>query len=228
MTRNWYYGKQADIVNASAEFSSLITATPTAYGLVAGQATAFAALNSALQTSYAAAISNTTRSPVTVQANRLAIRNVQHSASLLAKVIYATSTVTDAQLLALGLLPRRAPLPRPVPDVAPVLELVAVMGRTAKIRYHNSEAETSRGKAKGTVGVALYSHVGALAPADPSAYKFEGLATRSVTEIIFPDTVASGAKVWISGQWVSARGQTSIGSAPITFNLPGGDISAAA
>lgn len=228
MARNFYYGKQADIVNGSNVFSGLITSSPTSYGLVAGQATSYAALNTTLQSCWATSSNRTTRTPVAVQATRVAVKNVQHSAALLAKIIYATPSVTDGQLTGLGLLPRRNPQPRPVPTVAPSLELVSVMGRTAKVRYHNSEAETSRGRAKGTVGVALYSYVGALAPADPAAYKFEGLATRAVTEIVFADSVPAGAKVWISGQWISARGQTSVGSAPITFNLPGGDIAAAA
>ena len=228
MPRNFYYGKQADIVTGSNTFGTLISSTPTVFGLVAAQAISYASFNAALQTSYAAAISNTTRSPTTIQAKDIAVRNVQREAALLAKIVYATSSVTDVQLLALGLLPRRSPLPRPVPEVAPMLELVSVSGRVAKVRFHNTEAETSRGKAPGTVGVALYSYVGPLAPADPAAYKFEGLATRAVTEIVFPNAVVSGAKVWISGQWISARGQTSIGSAPITFNLPGGDLAAAA
>ncbi len=50
------------------------------------------------------------------------------------------------------------------------------------------------------------SFVGADAPTDPRVYHYEGMATRSTTQVLFPDTVASGATVWLSAQWVSARG----------------------
>lgn len=227
MSRNFYFGKAANIVNGSANFGTLISATPTAYGLTAGQATAFAALNTALQSAYATAIEPTTRSPVAIQAKNLAIRNMRNSAKLLAKIAYATSTVTDAQLVALGLLPRTSPSPRPIPTEAPILEVVSVSGRLVTIRIHDAASE-SRRKAPGAVGANIFSYVGAAAPADPGAYRYEGMATRSTMELLFPNSVASGATVWLSAQWITARGQTSVGSSPMSFTLQGGAVVAAA
>ncbi len=74
----------------------------------------------------------------------------------------------------------------------------------------------------------IYTFVGPEAPTDPRQYHFEGPTTRPTTQIIFPNTVPSGATVWVSAQWVSARGQLSIGSVPISFALQGGAIPAAA
>jgi hypothetical protein len=40
--------------------------------------------------------------------------------------------------------------------------------------------------------------------------------------------VPSGATIWLSAQWVSARSQLSPGSTPISFTLQGGALPAAA
>ena len=119
MDRNFYTRPEAGVVSGSANFATLISATPTAYGLVAAQATAYAALNTALQTAYATATEPTTRTPVSIQAKDLALKNVKASAKNLSQMVRATTTVTDAQLVALGLTPRTKPAPRPLTTVAP-------------------------------------------------------------------------------------------------------------
>jgi hypothetical protein len=227
MGQNFYHGKDADIVAGSANFAALISAGPTTYGLVAAQSTAFGLLNTALQDAYTTAITPETRTPVAIAAKNIALKNVRESAKHLANQIAGTASVTNAQLVSLGLLPRTIPTPRPVPSTPPVLEVVSCSGRLVKVRIHDATSE-SRGKPFGAIGANIYSYVGASAPAEPSAYHFEGMGTRPVTDIIFPNSVASGATVWLSAQWVSARGQLSVGSTPISFTLQGGLIPAAA
>ena len=70
--------------------------------------------------------------------------------------------------------------------------------------------------------------VGAEAPSDPRAYHFEGMTTRTIAQVLFPNTVASGATVWLSACWVSARGQIGIACAPVSFTLQGGAVMPAA
>src|SRR5256885_223423 len=99
MPSNFYSGKDADIVAGSANFSTLITATATAFGLTAAQATSYGTLNTALQTAWTAASTPSTRTSVTIHNKDLAIRNMRALAIPLAKIIYATATVTDGQLV---------------------------------------------------------------------------------------------------------------------------------
>jgi len=54
------------------------------------------------------------------------------------------------------------------------------------------------------------------------------VTTRHTRELLFPNTVPSGATVWLSAQWVGSRGQTSVGSTPVAFTIQGGAIPAAA
>jgi hypothetical protein len=228
VNKNFYFGKQANIVVGSANFAALISASPVSFGLSAAQATAFGVVDTALQSAYIAAVTPETRTSVTIQAKDRAIHNMRAQAITLAKLIYGTATVTDSQLVSLGLLPRTVPTPRRVPGAAPVMEFISCNGRVATVGIHGAPPDSSRGKPFGAIGADVYSFVGAEAPTDPTAFHHEGMATRSKFQITFPNTVASGATVWLSAVWVSARGQRSLGSTPISFTLQGGLVPVAA
>jgi hypothetical protein len=225
--RNFYNGKAADVVAGAANFAALIATDFASYGLTTGQATAFGALNTSLQGAYSAAVDPSTRTPVTVAAKNQSLKNMRANAILLSKIIYATPTVSDAQLVGLGLLPRSTRTPIPAPTTAPVVEVGVVAGRLVNVRLHPSDSER-RGMEIGAKGANVYSFVGPTPPADPRDYHFEGMTTRTITQVLFPNTVASGATVWLSACWVSARGQTGPASAPVAFTLQGGPVLPAA
>src|SRR5689334_20139871 len=115
MAGNFYVGADARILTGSANFSTLITGAPTTYGLVAAQATAYAALNTAYAAAYDAAKDPGTRTTVTVAAKDQARRSLVASAKQLAAIVRSTASVTDSQLLELGLSRRSAPTPIPPP-----------------------------------------------------------------------------------------------------------------
>lgn len=221
MSRNFYYQRAADAVTGSAAFKALITSAPTDYGLVAAQATAYGTVDSALQTAYTTAMEPSTRTKGTIAGKNAALRAMRASAINLAKIIYSTLTVTDQQLIDLGLLPRPTRTPVGPPNVAPVVEVGTVVGRLVDIRVHAQGTER-RGFPFGAKGANVYSFVGPTAPDDPRAYHFEGMTTRGITQIQFPNTVPGGATVWLSACWVSNRGATSPASAPMSFAIQGG------
>lgn len=221
MSRNFYDGRQADIVAGAANFAARIATGFASYGISSSQSTAFGALNTTLQADYTAAVDPSTRTRAAIATKNASIRSMRAMAINLAKIIYATATVTDAQLIDLGLRPRASRTPIPPPADAPVLEVGVVSGRLVNVRVHAAGSER-RGKPAGAVGANVYSYVGETAPADPRAWHFEGMTTRTIAQIVFPDTVASGATVWLSANWVSARGATSPACAPVQFTLQGG------
>jgi hypothetical protein len=222
MPENFYFGKEATVVTGSANFASVIATDFASLGLTSAQSTAFGTLNTALQAAYSAAIDPTTRTRVTIAQKNLALKNMRSSAILLSKIIYATSTVTDAQLIGLGLLPRSTRTPIPAPSTAPVVEVGVVSGRLVNLRLRSADFPDRRGMEPGAKGANLYSYVGATPPADARDYHFEGMTTRTIAQIVFPADVASGATVWLSARWVSARGQLGPASAPVRFTLQGG------
>jgi len=219
---------EGDLVTTSANFASLITATPTVFGLTAAQATAYGVVNTAYATAYAAAIDPSTRTPVTVSAKNTARKNLRNEAKLFAKIVEATLTVTDSQLLSLGLTPRTAPAPVPVPSDGPSLRVVSVSGFIVKIRLGDAASGSKRGKPPGVSGAAVFSHVGETAPLDIGAWQFEGNTGRVTVDVQFPNTIAAGAKVWITSFWFNGRKQSGPLCAPVSTNLQGGSVSMAA
>lgn len=225
--RNFYLGKDATIVTGSANFAAMLVADAVSLGLLPAQATAFGVVNTALQSAYSAAITPETRTPVAIEQKNLALKNMRASAIPLAKQIVGNPAVTDAQLIALGLLPRTVPTPIPPTMTAPEADVIDVNGRLVTVRVRQAGVE-SNARPIGSVGAYIYSYVGPTAPTDPSEYKFEGLSTRRTVEVLFPNDVPNGATAWIAAAWVSARGQRGYACTPVSVTIQGGPILAEA
>ena len=217
-SRSFLPDTDAALLAWSLNLSNLITATPTTYGLVAGDATAY----SALHTSYASALAACDpgqRSKSLVATKNAARAALKNSARLLAKRVEGTASVTDAQKIELGLNVRAMPSPIPAPSNPPALDIVSVTGRTVRVRLHDAADASRRGKPAGVAGATVFSYVGAAAPTDPAAWKFEGNTTRTTIDVVFPDTVAAGAVAWITAFWRNERDLSGPACAPISTNL---------
>lgn len=115
MARSFFTGKDSELYTGSNAFSTKITATPTAYGLVAAQATAYAAKNTAYAAAYVAATDPATRTKGTIAAKNAARAALRFIAADYASIIVGTATVTDEQKLDLGIRVRGTPGPVPPP-----------------------------------------------------------------------------------------------------------------
>lgn len=214
MSNGFLPDKDAALLAWGTNFSTLITATPTTYGLVAGQATSFAALLTSYSTALTACNPGV-RNKAAVLTKNTARAALKTSARLLARIVEGQATVTNAQKATLGLNVRATPTPIPPPAFAPQIDIVSVVGRTVKIRMHNTETSPKRGKPAGVKGAAVFSFVGATPPAELSGYKFEGNTTVTVVDIVFPDSVAAGATVWIIAMWFNERAQNGPAATPV-------------
>jgi len=214
-------------VTGSANFASRIATGFASFGLTSAQSTAFGVLNTALQAKYLLAVEPATRTPVTIEAKTIALKNMRTSAINLAKIIYSTATVDDSQLVELGLLPRSSRTPIPAPATAPVIDIVSAVGNTVRIRLHEAGESTKRGKPDGVDGAALYSFVGATPPDEESEWNFEGLTSKTVTSVTFPAAVTPGSQVWFTAFWFNNRKQNGPAATKVTTNLPGGAAMAA-
>jgi hypothetical protein len=227
MPKPFYRRTESDLATGAANLIAIVTPSVTSFGLTAGELTAYTTLSTNYSTALATATTPSTRTSVTIEAKNIAKKFLMDATINIARTITAVPTVTNAQLLSLGLLERIIPQPRPVPATPPVIEVISVSGRLVTVRIHDGATE-SRKKPFGAIGANVFSYVGTEAPTDPAVYHYEGMATRAKTQLMFPDSVASGATVWLSAQWVSARGQLGVGSTPISFTLQGGLIPVAA
>lgn len=123
MGKSFFMGTDAELYTGSANFSTKITATPTAYGLVAAQATAYATLNTNYASAYTASQAPSTRTKSAVASKNAAKILLKAMASDLAKIIEGTATVTDGQKLDLGISVRATPTPVGDPGTPEALDV---------------------------------------------------------------------------------------------------------
>jgi len=227
MARTFFPSSDAGLLAWSLNFNTLITATPTAYGLTAPLATAYGLLH----TAYAAALAAcdpAVRNKSAVATKNTARTNLKNEARLLANLVEGTASVTNAQKLSLGLNVKTTPTPIPAPSSSPDLDLVSTTGWTVKIRLHDATSSAKRGKPPGVNGASVFSYVGATPPADIGLWQFEGSTGKTTIDVAFPNTLAMGTKVWLTAFWFNNRKQSGPACTPVAATLYGGTVSLAA
>ncbi len=223
MPRNFYYRKQAEIVTGSANLAAKLVAEGAGLGVAPAQISAFGALDTSLQDAWSGYSDPDTRSRVSVEALRLAIKNMRDSAIALNMLIRQNPAVTDAQLISLGLLPRTTPAPIPPEMTPPVVEVVSVNGRLVTILVRQAGVD-GKARPNGSAGAQIFTFAGTSAPTNPDEYKFQGLSSKSKDTILFGNEIASGSTVWIAAAWVSRRGQRGFACTPVSVTIQGGPI----
>jgi len=226
MGQSFYYGSDAQLLSGAQAMSSQVTAAPTAFGLVAAQATALATATGNFASAYAAATSELTRTRGTVAAKNSARTALRTMIADFAKIIDGTATVTDQQRLNLGLSVRKPASPIPVPSAPPALEVKSRIGTTVFIKLHDGTGR--RAKPAGVQGARVYTFVGPVASTDPQSWIDEGQTTKSDVELNFPVTTAPGTIVWITAAYYNPRGQLGPACEPVRTNIAGGAMNMAA
>jgi hypothetical protein len=228
MPRDYIPSRESDFVTWSANFAAKIIVAPSTLGLVPAQAVGYGALNTAFAAAYATANDPATRSPSNIVAKNMAMEALKENARELARIIQAYPAITPEQISELGLTVRDSGgSPINPPADAPKMDIVSAVVRTVKIRLHDAANPTRRGKPEGVSGASIFSYVGATPPAEIAAWKFEGSTTRTVVDVEFDPSVASGATVWLTAFWFNPRSQSGPACAPVSTNLPGGAVMAA-
>jgi hypothetical protein len=224
--RNWYRKTQAEFVAASANFAAQLIAHGESLHISEDTVAAFVALNTTLQSAYIAAVTPETRTAIAVSAKNSAMADVRRMAMGLTKLLISDLTVSDDQLILMGLPPRISPTARPAEMTAPVVQIVGVKGRIVTARIRQQGADTSA-RPIGSVGALVFTFVGNEIPTDPNAYQVFGLATRGIIEIQFPNEVPSGANAFIAAAWLSQRGERGFACNPVPVTIQGGPVLAA-
>ena len=229
MPSNFPPRREANLVIWSGIFGSKITLSPGAVGLNAGQCTTYNGYQSAFVNAYTIAQADATRSPMNVSLKNQAKANLIRNIRLLAGIIQKFPGTTNPMRMDLGLPVRgTSPTPIPAPSGAPLVEVKSVSGRTARLRLIDGANPTRRGMPPGTAGASVYSFVGASAPSEVSAWKFEGNTGVTRLDVTFPSTVANGATVWFLACWFNPRKENGPLSDAVSANVPGGSVSMAA
>ena len=215
--------READLVNWSTNFNTKISATPTAFGLDAAQATAYAALHTAFRNAYTAANDPATRTPNAVQTKNDAkevLIDGPGGIRELVKVVQAYPALTNTQRVDLRItVPDAEPTPVPPPSEPPVLAVLSTLGRTVKLQLRDMADSEKRGRPEGVAGATILMFVGEDAPVDPTLWVFCLNTTRTVVDIDVPPSLAAGAKIWFTAFWRNRRDEAGPAAVPVSARI---------
>lgn len=197
----------ADFEAWAQNFSTKITATPTAYGLIAGQATTFAGLLVTYIAALASATNPGTRTSVTVAAKDTARANLQANARLLVNIVQGTSTVTPTQKTDLGITVRKTTrTPIPPPATRPLQTVVRSNGPVLDFRINDELTPDSRAFPFGAPLCQVFLKLGASPGTDITTYELLATVGRSVVALDVTD-VAEGAIMNFISRFINRRGE---------------------
>jgi hypothetical protein len=212
----------AAFANWIANFSALLTAAPTTYGLVAGDATIVAGVAGDFAVAYALSSVPATRTAPTIADTEAARNAAIATIRPYAVQISRNSGVLNSDKVAIGVnLPTNTRTPIPAPTVAPALALVAVLPGVATLGYRDSSTVVGKAKPFGAIGVEISVYSGVAAITDPDLASVESIRTKSPVQLALPNAMV-GKMVTVFARFVTRSGPQGIAqagpySAPLTF-----------
>jgi hypothetical protein len=187
-------------------FFTLINATPTNYGLIAGDATAIGTVNTNYQAAYLLATNPTTRTAPNVAAKDVARAAAESVCRPYAIQVRNNDAVSDALKVGLGVtVPKLVPTPVPPPITAPSLAFVALA--PGVLTYSYTDAATPVGKSKpfGVTSMIIWRLAEKAAPADPDVWQWVAEVTKSPNRLdLLPEW--RGKEQTIRAQWATRSG----------------------
>lgn len=190
----------------AVNFSTLITATPTAYGLTAGNATTISTAVNAFSAAYTLATDPSTRTIVTTAAMRTQRTAMTAVVRQFAAIIRANPSITAEQLAELGLtVPDVEPSPIPAPATFPLLDVLNATPGRHELRFADSASPDSRAKPDGAIGLQLFRSIGTSEADSPEGATLVGQFT--VNPLRIDNSPADTGKVaTYFGRWITQRG----------------------
>jgi len=204
-TPSYIPAKDADFNAWFDNFNTLLTANPTNYGLVAGDATAVDAQWDIWDPAYQAAITPTTRTPVTVAAKDVARVNATLVLRPYAQRIAVNPAISNALKVGIGVNPRgTVPTPIPAPLTFPVLIWIAATPGVIQLAYKDSSLGATKKKPFGSIGMELWAGYGATSPPPLAEANFIASITKS--PLVVDTTGNAGKAVQFFARWVTRSG----------------------
>lgn len=205
-------------------FSTLLTADPTTYGLTSGNATTVAGVTATWSAAYAASTNPATRTAPTVAAKDAARNAATATVRPFAVLISRNAGVTNENKTAIGVnLPNPSRTPVPPPTTTPALSLVSAIHNQMTLAYRDTSTPTSKSKPTGATHLELWQFIGTAPATDPSTAKPLTLATKSPV-VIGQLTSDAGKTATFFGRWSTLSGpggqaQSGPWSAPLSVTI---------
>ncbi len=216
-------GSDAKLLEWSTTFNAGLSANFASLGMTSAQAASYTTVHNAFATALAAATTPATRTSITIAQKDLAKKNLKHLGGGYAMMLQGNPSVSNAQREALGLKPRVLPTPIPPPSTSPVIEIKGVTGWKVSIKLKSANG-SHRGRPPLVSQAVVFSYIGATPPADITKWVYQGQTNKLLCDVQFPSTLASGTTVWLSAQWLNAKGESGPATFPVSTVLQGGNV----
>lgn len=202
-------------------FSTLITASPSAYGLLSSDAATIAAAVASWHAEYLLVSSPTTKTASTVSAKNTAKVTTLGIIRPYSQNIANNPGVSSSNKIALGLNPKTStPSPITPPASNPILTVQSAANLSMILRYRDSAASVSvKSKPYGVKGCQIFGVASAIPITDPTKLPLLLVATKSPVTVTFPSGSA-GMQVYMAARWAIQTGGVSPWSPMINFTCP--------
>lgn len=213
--------KDADFQNWIQNFSDLLTANPTDFGLTAPDATVVDNAYTAWNSAYLTATNPSTRTSASVAAKDAQRASAEATVRPYAQQIARSQAVTPENKVAIGVnLPNYSPVPIPPPLTFPQLSLDSGAPLTHRLRYQDSGLGSGKAKPFGAISAQISRAIGTMPAIDPAQATFY----KNVTKAPFSSSFAGpdqGKTCTYFARWVTRSGpageaQYGPWSAPLT------------
>jgi hypothetical protein len=209
MGKNWLPQAEADLASFCSNVATRITSTPSAYNVVAGDATALSALVADFVTKRTAANEPTTRTPVVIASKDVAKAALIAEMRLLYKKFNAGNLAADKrQELGLPIIDKE-PTVIPAPASKPVCQVIVSDSISHTIRVKDENTLESKRKPEGVEGYELFysvQPVGTPPPADLREWASAGIGKKSDFTLAYRPEDA-GKVAHVRAIWFNPRGQ---------------------
>lgn len=212
--------RDADLANWADNFNTLLTASPSTYGLVAGDATAVDAVVVPFITAYSAAINPGTRTPVTISAKDDAKILMLATVRPYAINVSLNQGVITSDKIDLGVNPRTStPTPITAPTTNPIISIVNATPLQHVLRYRDETASpTVKAKPYGVTQLYLYGTASATPITDPAVLLFLGSRTKSPALIEW-QAGDVGKTAYYAARWATRTGEIGPWSPIVSFTV---------
>lgn len=204
----------------ASNFTTLIEATPTTYGLDTPAAVTMRTLYNDFAAALILAINPLTRSKVTVAAKDAEKAAMKSFIRSLAAIVQATISVSNENKIALGLpIHDAAPSPIPTPVTHPILGIAPTGPAIIVRRFADQLTPDSRAKPAGAAFLLVASKVSVTAITDPEELTDTDIVTRAPNYKTF-SAGDRGKTVYTAAKWVNAKGEEGPWSAIASTIVP--------
>lgn len=212
--------RQADFTNWLANFSTLISASPTLYGLTSGDAATIAAMNASWVAVFTPVTSPMTRTSAAVSAKNTAYATIVPQVRVYAQNISNNPGVASSDKIAVGVNPKTStPSPISPPVSVPVLTIQAAGPGTLTVRYRDSAASVSvKGKPYGVKFVQIFGSASSTPITVQSAGPLLAQLTKS-PGVLNLAGMTTGEQLYFWARYLLSNGQFSAWSTISNFTV---------